>query len=175
MDPNQVEPSGTPDQPVYCTPDPRTDRASQPEYYAPQQPEHASQPEPEPVPVESEAEPEPEVEYEPPRRRGRSTGQTYREKVKDPTKRRIEFGPDGNKKGPASSPFANFLGETARDHVPINYENWKKVPDEIKNRCWEKIQVIIITYYLNWYIRMIYIEMLVISKIYIYLLIHYIF
>ena len=129
-EPNQP---GTPvDDIVYGTPDPQTGR--QPDYYAAEQPVHAA-------PEQPETEPETELESEPPRRRGRSTGETYRKKNKDPANRKIEFGPDGNKAGSATGAFGNTLGRIARDHVPINYEDWKKVPINIKSNCWDKIKV----------------------------------
>lgn len=98
----------------------------------------AMDPETEPEPEHVETEPE---QPEPRRRRGPTTGQTYRNKVKDPH-RRIEFGTDGNLCGTSSGSFANYVGQVARDHVPINFVDWKKVPVEpIKNNCWEKIKV----------------------------------
>ncbi|KAG2597445.1 hypothetical protein PVAP13_5KG258507 [Panicum virgatum] len=89
----------------------------------PKQPEHAEQPEQQPEPVQ-----------EPRRRRGPTTGETYCKKVKGP-QRKIEFGADGNTTGRATGSFVSFLGQTARDHVPINFEDWKTVPMEIKGDC----------------------------------------
>ena len=117
--------------PVFGTPDPQTG----------QQPDPQTGQQPDPQTVELETEPETEPESEPPRRRGRSTGETYRKKNKDPANRKIEFGPDGNKAGSATGAFGNTLGRIARDHVPINYEDWKKVPAEVKRNCWDKIKV----------------------------------
>ena len=135
MDPNN-QTEQTDDEVVYCTPDPQTGR--QPEYYASQQPVHAATSEPEQrVSIETGT----EHESDTPRRRGRSTGETYRKRNKDPVNRAIEFGPDGNKIGPSTGPFANSLGQIARDHVPIIYPDWKKVPEKIKNDCWQKIKV----------------------------------
>ena len=132
MDPNNQteQPDG---EVVYCTPDPRTGR--QPEYYASEQPVHAATSE---QPVHAATS---EHESDTPRRRGRSTGDTYRKKNKEPINRAIDFGPDGNKIGPSTGPFANSLGQIARDHVPIIYPEWKKVPEKIKNDCWQKIKV----------------------------------
>ena len=99
----------------------------------------AMDPETEPEHVESEPEPEPEPE--PRRRRGPTTGQTYRSKVKEPD-RRVEFGADGNVCGPSAAAFANYVGQAARDHVPINFTSWKKVPEKpIKEDIWVKIKV----------------------------------
>ena len=96
-------------------------------------------PETEPEQPETvETEPE---QPEPRQRRGQTTGQTYRSKVKDPARRTIAFGPDGNTCGPSTASFANFVGQVARDHVPINFPDWKKVPVNIKNDCWIKIKV----------------------------------
>ena len=142
MDPNN-QTEQTEDEIVYGTPDPQT--GQQPDYYAPEQHVHAA-----PETEQPETEPATEPESVPPRRRGRSTGETYRKKNKDPAQQKIEFGPDGNKAGSDTGAFGNAMGRIARDHVPVNYEHWKKVPEAFKSDCWDALKVKQLCYILRY-------------------------
>lgn len=37
--------------------------------------------------------------------------------------------------------FSSFLGKLSRECVPLDYVNWKQIPDEEKNSWWEFIKV----------------------------------
>ena len=40
----------------------------------------------------------------------------------------------------ACATYNNQCGAVVRDNVEITWKDWKKVPDESKNNCWEKLR-----------------------------------
>ena len=43
---------------------------------------------------------------------------------------------------PNKAKFVSYIGVVARRTVPITYDNWRKVPDTLKDTIWDDIQVI---------------------------------
>ena len=56
--------------------------------------------------------------------------------VKEVTYNRI-----GQSLGEVNMEMQSYLGVIARTTVPINFENWLSVPEELKNKIWIQIKV----------------------------------
>lgn len=55
----------------------------------------------------------------------------------------VDYNSKGQAIGKASVKLGTFLGALGRTMVPIIYENWRKVPKELKDKLWSYVKVYI--------------------------------
>jgi hypothetical protein len=69
-------------------------------------------------------------------------GQHGRHQVTKKVHAILKIGPQGEPLEPASviGTFRNQFCCIAREHVPITYSDWKKVPKELKEKVWTHIK-----------------------------------
>jgi len=62
--------------------------------------------------------------------------------AKDPNTRvHVEFNCLGEPYGKGSVKMASYVGALVREHVPITYDRWTKITEEIRTLLWKSIQV----------------------------------
>ena len=62
-------------------------------------------------------------------------------------KRTVMFNANGHPVGDSGIKLQSFLGTLARSNIPIDIQNWKNVPDAIKNNLWDEImEMLLITF-----------------------------
>ena len=62
--------------------------------------------------------------------------------ARDPTAReRVDFNDMGEPVGQGSVKLSSYLGPLVREHVPVTFEDWRKVSEEIKTVIWKSVQV----------------------------------
>lgn len=57
------------------------------------------------------------------------------------SKRTVEYNELGQPIGDGSITLSSYCGCVGRSFVPITYDDWRKVPDEVKEKCWIAISV----------------------------------
>ena len=53
----------------------------------------------------------------------------------------VEYNDKGKLMGEASMELTSYLGFLGRTMVPMVYEDWRQVPDELKENLWDCVQV----------------------------------
>ena len=93
---------------------------------------------------EQEEEPEGEVELsevQPKQKKHR--GPTKMKHIaRDPNAReRVEFNDFGDPVGEGSVKLSSYLGPLVREHVPVTFDDWRKISEEVKTVLWKSVQV----------------------------------
>lgn len=53
----------------------------------------------------------------------------------------VAYNRRGQSLGEVNTEMQSYIGVIARTTVPINFENWGIVPEELKNKIWNQIKV----------------------------------
>ena len=53
----------------------------------------------------------------------------------------IKYNQKGQPIGDDAKKYVSYLGVLGRTMVPLNYENWHKVPKELKEKLWSCVEV----------------------------------
>ena len=53
----------------------------------------------------------------------------------------VDYNDDGIEIGDGSIQLVSYLGVLARTMVPVDYLDWRLVPDELKEKLWDIVQV----------------------------------
>lgn len=62
--------------------------------------------------------------------------------AKDPnTRERVEFNEMGDPVGEGSVKLSSYLGPLVREHVPVTFDDWRKISEEVKTFLWKSVQV----------------------------------
>lgn len=64
-----------------------------------------------------------------------------KESIKRSGKIKVEYNRMGMMVGKPATDISSLCGVLARTSVPINYDDWRSVPDEIKARLWDIVTV----------------------------------
>ena len=59
----------------------------------------------------------------------------------------VQFDSKGRPIGKEAAQLQSYVGVLAREKVKITYDNWKKVPSNVKEMIWESVNVSSIIYY----------------------------
>lgn len=57
------------------------------------------------------------------------------------TKKQVEINHRGQIVGEKSATFSTFIGSVTRTHCPLTYNDWRMVPNAIKDNIWSTILV----------------------------------
>ena len=74
-----------------------------------------------------------------------SRGRTHLDKLTAQTeqglKNIVQFDSKGRPIGKAAAQLQSYVGVLARENVNITYDNWKKVPYDVKENIWKTVNV----------------------------------
>lgn len=56
-------------------------------------------------------------------------------------KLQVDFNKYGQPVGKIASEMQSYIGLLTRDHVKVNFETWRSVPDSVKDLIWEAVNV----------------------------------
>ena len=62
--------------------------------------------------------------------------------ARDPNAReRVEFNDFGDPVGEGSVKLSSYLGPLVWEHVPVTFDDWRKISEEVKIVLWKFVQV----------------------------------
>ena len=75
-----------------------------------------------------------------------SRGVSVMNEVASASSKGMKFAVGWNSRGqpvdPNKAKFVSYIGVVTRRTVPISYDNWRKIPDTLKDTIWDDVQVI---------------------------------